>query len=353
MVLGSYGKTYPISDYDIEFWCNEPGAVTIDENGMITAHKRGVYEVEAFVFVDGYWQSQHLMLECGDYVERVSLGRESFNIAEGQTVDIKVSAVLAFAGEVDITNEAKIDIKSNDDSVMNIRKSDDGKSFIATATGKGETTISGTVEYKGETFELDAPAKIITYGTPEGATLPYTEVDFRTGWKNPGKVLDDGGVTISGLPTHTMGIYEGLLAFDLVIDPGHGWPAIAFSDSDTMGSYRNNDCYMIGFREKYIEFQKFNRGVRSMIFGDTLEPIGGFGVPNTDNSLYEYGKRMSIVMGAINIDGGTRVVLNINGENVIDYMDMGEKALNARGYFVVYNPSPGGMTFYPYSGITE
>ena len=58
-------------------------------------------------------------------------------------------------------------------------------------------------------------------------------------------------------------------------------------------------------------------------------------------------------MGALDTEEGTRIILNINGENVIDYMDNGANALDAEGYLVIYNPLPGGMIFYPYSGITN
>ena len=111
---------------------------------------------------------------------------------------------------------------------------------------------------------------------------------------------------------------------------------------------------MIGFKEDHIELQRWNLGKRTMIFGNDVRSFGGPVIPNEgENKMYEYGERISVVMGAIEVDGGTRVVLNINGENVIDYMDIGEQAISSEGYFVVYNPLPGGMVFYPYSGITN
>lgn len=91
-----------------------------------------------------------------------------------------------------------------------------------------------------------------------------------------------------------------------------------------------------------------------MIYGDAgFSPIQGLGYPNTDeNKVFEYGKRYSIVMGAIEEDGATRVVLNINGKNIIDYLDDSETRIEPSGYFVSYNSAPG-TTFYPYSGITN
>lgn len=69
MVLGDYNTKYDLSDYEIEWWIDDPEAVTIDENGMLTAHKKGTYEAEAFVFLNGLWQSKHFLLVCGEEVD--------------------------------------------------------------------------------------------------------------------------------------------------------------------------------------------------------------------------------------------------------------------------------------------
>lgn len=354
VVLGDYNTQFPISDFDIVWHIEDPEAVTLDKNGMMTAHKQGLWEVEAYVLLNGVWQSQHLMLECGDEPVSASLGRETLNVVKGDTLDIEVKAKMLLAGDISVTAEANVDIKSSDTSVVKIEKSKDGTKLIATGIGSGTAIISGTIEYKGKTFEVSLPAKVITYNSEEGATLPFAQPDFVNGWMKNVAYVAGGGASVFGYPVYNEKIYSGLLAFDLEIEPGHGWPAIVFSAPNTVGSFANSDCYMYGFREGYIEVQRFNAGARSMIFGDSWEPLGGRGIPNTaDNKIYEYGKRMSVVMGGIDTPEGTRLILNINGKNIMDYMDTASNALKSSGYWGIVNPAPGTMTFYPYSGITE
>ena len=121
-----------------------------------------------------------------------------------------------------------------------------------------------------------------------------------------------------------------------------------------MGSYKTDSTYMIGFKADHIELQRFNKGERTMIFGNdpAFTPVGGPGIPNPeDDPVYEYGKTCSVIVGALDTEEGTRVVLTINGENMFDFLDTDENALPASGYFGIYNP--GDFTFSPYSGKTN
>jgi len=354
MILGDDNTEYPLSDYNIDWWIDDPEAVTIDKDGMITAHKQGIFEAEAFITVNGVTQSQHFMLECGDDTASIMLGQEQFNLVKGYDMEVKATAKTVFGKTWDITSEADINITSSDESVVKVSMSKDGSSLILSAINSGKAEIVGTVTYRGQAFTVNVPITVISYNSDEGAKLPFKEINLTSGWKNPGTKMEDGGVLVNGSPNHSAAIHSGLVAFDMAVNPGSSWPSIAFCDSDMMGSYASNDCYMIGFKSDHIEFQKWNQGVRTMIFGNSENPIAGPGIPNTgDNNIFGYNERVSVVVGAIKEDAGTRVILNINGKNIIDYMDTGDKALKDSGFLVVYNPAPGGMVFYPYSGITE
>ena len=103
-----------------------------------------------------------------------------------------------------------------------------------------------------------------------------------------------------------------------------------------------------------------------MIFGEPnigWNVLSGPGVPNKgDDKIFEYNKRYSIVVGALDTEKGTRIILNINGKNIIDYIDDTDKKLPAEGNFGIYNPEKdtqnglyegGGFTFWPYTGIKD
>ena len=150
-------------------------------------------------------------------------------------------------------------------------------------------------------------------------------------------------------------INNELVAFDMEINAGNNWPSITFCANSTKGDYLLVDCYMIGFRKDMIELQRWRNGQRIYIFGDEAgHPVGGPGVPNWigGQTTFKYDRRHSIVAGALDTPEGTRIILTINGVNVIDYLDNSEQRLPAKGYFGAYNPSPGKTTFYPYTALT-
>ncbi len=354
IVLGDYNTEYPISDFNIDWWTDDPEALTIDKNGMVTAHKSGTHEAEAFVTVNGVTQSQHFMFVC-DELERVSFPVNNVHLVKNYRAEYNFTGYMKSGDTFSIDNkDIEWDIKCNDENILKISTSDYG-TFLLTASDKvGETTITGYVKYQGKKYQINLPVEVTDFGNPEAETLPYKVVDFSTGWKNPGTPTDDGGVLVSGSPNHTDATYSGLVAFDVSINPGSTWPTISFSDSDFTGSYMVNDCYMFGVKEDQIEFQKFNKGKRTMIYGNEFGAIAGPGVPNLEGSkVFEYNKRYSVIMGAIDTDEGTRLVLTVNGKNLIDYMDTSDTKIKASGHYVVYNPAPGGMTFYPFSNMKE
>ncbi|MBQ3118673.1 MAG: S-layer homology domain-containing protein [Clostridia bacterium] len=350
IILDRYNNSYPLSDFEIDWWCEDPEAVTVDENGYITAHKQGEYELEAVATFNGHTYSQHFKLQCGDEIEKVYLNSDKINLIKDSKLLMDVEAHTTFGHKIRITPDAIVDVAPLEDGIVTIEKT--AREYILKAIGVGTTTLAGTVTYNDVSYDVNIPVKIISYNSEEGATLPYREFKYATGWKSPG-IRQGEGIKVNGSPNHHMGVIDNeLVAFDVEVQPGSSWPSFAICDNDAMGKYSSNDCYMIGFKSDHIEFQRFNGGVRTMIFGNSYNPIGGNGIPNEEgNKILEYNKRYSVVIGALETEAGTRVILNINGKNVIDFTDDTTGKIQARGYFVVYNPAPGGMVFYPFSDI--
>lgn len=357
MVLGDYNTQFPLTDFDLEFWIDDPEAVTMDENGYLTAHKEGIFEAEVVTVVDGISQAQHMMLECYDGISGVNLSTDAINSVKDTEISLSIQASTSIGKSFNITgNEGLVvDIKSMDESVATIGLNDRGNAYIFKAVDRGNTTLVGSISYQGKTYEINVPVDIMSYSSKEAESLPYREVNLTTGsWmNNKGSKVDGGGLAVVASPAHLVNqtFNNELIAFDMVIVDGSGWPSLAFCDNDFMGNYSTNDCYMIGFKKAYIEFQRWNKGSRSMIFGDG-NALGGPGVPN-NGAIFEHGKRYSIIMGALDTEEGTRIILTINGENIIDYTDKSSSRIAANGYLVSYNPSPGSTTFYPFTGITN
>lgn len=368
-ILGGKNKQFDIKNYEFDVWTDDPEAIELTSDGNWIAHKKGTHEAEVAVTMNGFTHLVHVVLDCGDEVEELVLNMNSVNILAGATVDISVSGKYTFGSEIDVTDKVEYELKP-DAPIVSVERADLANKTalqVKALADEGETVLRGYVAHGDMRKEIEIPVRIISYGGNEEATkLPFTKVDLTVGWKHMPVPTEDGGARVYGTPNYQSSYHNQLMAFDMMCTPGSTWPSFTFCDNDKMGDYKTNDCYMIGFKDDHIEFQKFNKGVRSMIFGEphiAWNVLSGPGIPNTgDNKIFEYNKRYSIVVGALDTEEGTRIILNINGKNIIDYTDDTDKKLPAEGNFGIYNPEKdtqnglyagGGFTFWPYTGITD
>lgn len=345
-----------LDDYDLRWWFSDPEALTY-ENGKIVAHKVGTFEAEVFAVVDGVEMSQHYVFDCYENVDALAFSQETLNMLEGKETPLTISATLdGITSVVTGMKKLTVDVKSENPEIADIRYVEDERRYMVTANTKGKTKITGTLTYDGVEFPVDMDVTIVTYGSKEAESLPYREVNFYQGWSD-GATPVEGGTMISALPAYWTSekISNELIAFDMEINPGNGWPSIAFCSPTTKGDYNQNNNYMIGFKSEFIELQRWVGGVRKYFFGSAnLNPVSGEGYPTVgENPDFAYNKRVSVIVGALDTPEGTRLVLTINGKNIFDYIDNSTDRLPAEGYFALYNPAPGGTTIYPFTGITN
>jgi len=366
-VLGrKHGEIFPISDFEIDWWIDDPEAITIDENGFITCHKNGLYEAEAVVTIDGHTYLQHFRIESGNEITELKLNTDIINIITDSVADYQVLAYNTFGTSSDATDVAESKLVSGNTDIVTVEKvKPDGVNTVwrITAVGEGSTKITGRLSYGGVETNVSIPVNVISYGSDEALELPYREIDLQGGWKNAG-VKEGDGYRVTGEPNHFMGnINNELIAFDVMCNPGSSWPSFSLLEEDMMGDYNTNDCYLFGFKSTFIEFQRFVDGKRTLFFGDpigSVNPLAGPGVPNEPGEkIFEYNKRYSVIVGAIEAETGTRLILTVNGKNIIDYTDTSSTRVSPKKNtrFTIYNPAGttgnGGFTFWPYSGITD
>lgn len=355
LILDNENESYSLTNYEIDWWCEDPDAFSVDNNGYITAHKKGTYYAYATVRLQNKIFQVFYKFNFGDEIEKVALSSDNISVLSGASIEHQITAYYTFAGATNITADAKANLRIEDESVATLKMVDGG--IEITAGLKGSTKVVGTVEYKGKIYNVDVPVNVITISSEEAVTLPFREFSYTSGWKNGATATPDGGYKVSGSPNHHATTYVNeLLAFDVSIKPGNSWPAFAFCDNNQMGNYTNSSMYMIAIKSDHIELQRFNQGARTMLFGNNNNPIVGSGIPNVGpDKVFDYNKRYSVVIGALDTEEGTRIVLNVNGKNVLDFTDKASNRLVSRGYFCVYNPTSngGGTTFYPYSGMTD
>lgn len=370
-VLGGRDNSieYPLTDYELDFYCEDEDAVTLTPDGKFIAHKKGIFEGLAVTKIRNHTYMVPFKLQCGDEVEELTLNVNSINLVAKAKADLQVVANYTFGTKENVTAEAKYELVP-DDPIVEVKLSTEGtvNSFNIISTGvAGETTLRGYVEFKGARQNVEIPIKIITYGNPETAKLENIPVMYTplNTWKNAGVKVGDG-MRVVGMPNNSVYVDNKLVAVDMMCEPGSDWPTIGFCDTDRMGNYNTNNLYMIGFKEDFIELQKFNKGKRTMFFGpesSSWTVLCGPGFPTTredGTKIFEYGKRYSIVFGALQAENGTRIILNINGENIFDFIDDTYDAITPQGEIVIYNPAidtgngrfnNGGFTFYPFTNM--
>ncbi len=352
-IVDSEMREYPLSDYEIYYYSSNPEILTVDENGVMHAHGETYEKASVYVVanIGGEIQMRHAYVTVNDSVEKLELNANALNMVSGYSTTITATATTASGQRLSVMAD-DMTFTSKDPAVATV-----GVDGAVQAASAGETVIYVTAKYKDQEIEAEIPVRIINYTQEDSETLPYVQAPasmfLSSGWSGGGE-SSANGLAVSGSPNYLYEKLENrLIAFDMTIHKPGSWPSLALCASGTDKTYADGDVYLIGFKTDHIELQRFNNGVRTMIFGAaSFNPIGGPGVPNpADAPLYEYGKTYSIVVGALKQEEGTRIVLTINGENAFDYVDTDEKAIPAEGYFGVY--IPGDFTFAPFSGKTN
>lgn len=350
-------NTYDIEDYEIRWWFDDPEALSF-EDGKIVAHKPGIYEAEAWTIVNGIEMNHHYQFEVHTGTTDVALNTDRrVNLMADAYIALNVMATNSITTE-DVTSSDELiaDIKVEDPEVAKLEFRKHEHRYILTGLKRGKTKLTGSFTYDGKVYPVDIDISIITHGSKEAESLPFRELDIATGWVGD-TVAASGGTKAIGTSHWTKEVIKNeLVAFDMEIDPGNGWPSLIICDSDTKGDYTSNSQYMFCFKPDDLELQRWNAGQRTYFFGSNpaIPTVAGPAVVNEgDTRFYDYNKRMSVVVGALDTEEGTRVVLTINGKNIFDFVDNTSGRLPASGYIAIYNPAPGGTTFYPYTGITS
>ena len=350
-VLGHYKKEYPRENFNIDYWVADPAILEVSENGMMKGKSVGSTFVVANAVIDGVPQVRTIKVDVDSDFETLGTKQSSYSMLAGFEQQITVNAKTALGQTKEVPTE-NVTYEIADESIASINE--DG---VLSAKKQGQTTLKVTAEYMGLTMNEEISVNVITYSKEDSLELPYKLAPdslVHGNWTGESS-LEENAIAVTGSPAFNLDFQLGseLYAFDMEIRNPNGWPTLTLRSSERMGSYADSDCYMIGFKKDIIELQRFNKGERTMIFGeDEFLPIGGPGIPNSpEMPLYEYGKKMSVITGVIDTAQGPRIVLTINGRNIFDYVDTDPKAVKKDGYFGVYNS--GDFVFSPYTGITD
>ncbi len=355
-IEGLDNEKYPLSAGKVSYEISDPEAITIDENGVATSTgKFSQVWILATAEINGIFSTRKLFINAGDEIDHIDIGVDELNMIPGYDANLPIK-VFSTSG-IDFGAPDEVTITSSDPSVVTV----DSEKYMASSLKEGSATISIVAKKDGKTFTKEVPVTVIPFPSNQDAVnLPYTSMAIGSSvWKGQAEEKM-GKVTVQGAPAYyTSTPVDKLIAFDMEISEGNSWPSFMLCAGDNMISgTREQTAYLIGFMDGFIEVQRFVKGVRTYFIGDEVElhPLVGPGIPNINNSIYSYGegKPISVVVGALaGENGGTRLVLNINGKNLLDYTDNDANAIPYNGSFGVYTQGNGSFTFSPFTGRTN
>lgn len=347
-------KAYDLSQIKGYYESSDESIVKVDENGNMTGVSRGTADVTAYFVVDEIIISATTTVACDISVSDMDLiesGKDTKDIVEilkiGDSKKVDVKAVDFIGEEVEVD---KVELIAEDPEIISVDP--DG---TVTGLSRGETKVIAKAEKDGIEVVNEITVQVLIHGTGEKVDMKGTSTADMLSSANSWAFTDTGKIkrNADALEFYTPGGYatymgekfgDELLEFDLMIEgSATGWPSLAVRAQEH-GSYDSptGGMYLVTFRKDIIEVQRFVEGKRMVIFGyiEGNTPVGGG--PRV-NDCVVYDKWARVQMGAINEENGVRIIVNVDGVNVIDYLDTDKDAIREPGYFQVWSRSGGTM----------
>ncbi len=127
------------------------------------------------------------------------------------------------------------------------------------------------------------------------------------------------------------------------------YPGIVFRAQNKNKSFLDvgTDAYSILFTINGIDLQRWENGQRNVIYGqvDGFVPEAG-GLFTLASCNYSMEKENDVEITTRNEDGGVRIIVIINGVELINYLDTAKTAINEPGYFGFYCANGMSVTLY-------
>ncbi len=174
----------------------------------------------------------------------------------------------------------------------------------------------------------------------EPITQSDTPYDFNNALKENGVWFEYGSNNNKTYNAKRFGDIE--LDFDMKINNAivNDWPCLVVRSQEYDMSFDSvlNSSYVFVFGKDYIEFHRFNNGVRTQFYGPVAGVTTIFGEAlKTD--AFKFGEKNKVKLTTRNEGDGVRIILNINGKDIINVLDNYEGAIKDPGYIGTVSPN--------------
>ena len=267
--------------------------------------------------------------------QRVALNNMSATISEKDALQL-TATVLPFnakAQEVEwSSSDSSVATVSDTGSVLGVKNG----TAVITATVKGYPNVSASC----------------TVTVAAGTNYPVRDLTDKladkAAWTTDGAPLfEDGQVVLESMKTLASAeTYENDALFHLRMKldfKDAEWYGVGVSSTRPLNyAWSDNGLYHLVIKESQFELQKWGNGGG-----------GANQVVVQNNGLVKDGEYFDFKMGAIPENGGMRVIVEINGQRIMSWLDKTDP-FDAPGYLNFYNQGTGTMTLgAPETGETD
>ena len=216
---------------------------------------------------------------------------------------------------------------------------------VITAYQTGVFTIRAAVEYDGVTVTKDFEYEALRPGDSKeldgyNKYKLIEETKSTSGWfgSAAGTVIEsDGtGVDLSGqyVTYQNRKFNNELIEFNLTLKGAISWPTITLNNQkyNVCAISPNTNAYIIVIKSGQFELQRWINGTGTMIYGEAAGRVT-IEKEKIKNDYIKSGETAYIQVGTFDEANGVRIVLWVNGQKVIDYLDTSDEALRGGGYF--------------------
>jgi len=331
------GAAYDMGNVTTSYASDNEAVAQVDANGSIKALSQGKANISTTVTKGDFTQTRNTEIFVDDRFDKMVMNGMSDRLVVGAEIYTNLRGETLFGRPLNINGT----IKSDNPEVLSV-----DENGVIRALKQGEGTIEVTGEHDGKTITSTYNISVLDYADQSGTKYPEYPIDGLLHNKDKWELMSENGVindvsgglqfyTPAGYALYTDEQFENeLFTFNLKITNG-SWPSISFRQQANLPyGDAGNSLYMLTFSPNTIDLQRFNRGVRTgILYSGAADFItGGPALP----TVVEYDKTYKIQAGAINEENGVRIIVNVDGVNVINFLDTVDGYIKEPGYFGVF-----------------
>ena len=339
-VNGFDGKDYgesSIKNVDLkvmEFSVKDTDVATVSNTGLVTAQKTGSTTLRVTVLSGTVLKVLEYPLYVSDNLVKIVV-ENSLEDMVLYTTDKEFEPIVF--GVTETGRKVKLHNVVYKVANTDVVKVKDGMKLHPVSVGKTVLTITGT--YFGEEITVE---KKVSVEQNRRFTLhnlwEMFDKQYKSSWDEAADILygQDNITKLSYGCAKFAGRKYGneLLSFALRFERAKGaanpWISIRSQEEDGLTTSGTGYVFVFG-DETGLELHRFNNGVRTQIYGDLVQyqALGGAAI----KGKFTWGQEYDVEVGALTEENGVRLILRINGEEVINFLDDQEGAITAPGYF--------------------